>query len=618
MRLGFPRVIGLVACTGLLSLNACENLTSVGGGSGAGGAGGNDNGAGGSVVSIGSGGQGGGGSDPQACQSQVDKVDLLFVVDNSRSMADKQQVLSLALADLIQSLTTPPCLDANGVPIQNQPPSGLDACPQGSHREYVPVRDIHIGVISSSIGGHGADSCPDQELNSCAPNVNTTGNDKGHLLDREDACNGGTVPTYQGFGFLNWDPEQTSTPPGSNDVSTFIDQFKDIVAGVGQIGCGYESQMESWYRFLVDPEPYNSIEIVDGAAHPQGIDTQLLEQRKRFLRPDSLLGVVVLSDENDCSIKEFGQFYYAGQLRDGNGTPFHMPRPRSECAQNPADPCCASCGMATPAGCPADPTCLDVNGNLKTLTDLEDASNLRCFDQKRRFGIDFLYPTERYADALTSPMIANRNGDLVQNPLFSDLDPSDGNSPSRDPGLVVFTTIVGVPWQDVAIGGDAANGFKPSSQIDWSALLGQPGTPPTNPYMVESIDPRPGIANPNPINGHEYANPYQDDLQYACVFDLAQPRDCSDPSIVSCDCTNPANDNPLCAPAPGGGNTLQVKAKAYPSLRQLEVAKQTGGVVTSICPPQLDNPAEADFGYRPAIRTLIDRMKPCLLPATGL
>ena len=102
----------------------------------------------------------------------------------------------------------------------------------------------------------------------------------------------------------------------------------------------------------------------------------------------------------------------------------------------PNDPCCASCGQQTPAGCPEDPTCLEANGALATLTNLEDPPNLRCFDQKRRFGIDYLYPVDRYIGALTQATIPNREGLLVPNPIFSDLDPSDSNAVVRDPGLV--------------------------------------------------------------------------------------------------------------------------------------------------------------------------------------
>ena len=32
-----------------------------------------------------------------------------------------------------------------------------------------------------------------------------------------------------------------------------------------------------------------------------------------------------------------------------------------------------------------------------------DALNLRCYEQKRRIGIDFLYPVRRYIDALNEP-----------------------------------------------------------------------------------------------------------------------------------------------------------------------------------------------------------------------
>ena len=46
--------------------------------------------------------------------SPLMKMDILLDIDNSRSMADKQQILSLALDDLISGLAAPPCLDVNG------------------------------------------------------------------------------------------------------------------------------------------------------------------------------------------------------------------------------------------------------------------------------------------------------------------------------------------------------------------------------------------------------------------------------------------------------------------------------------------------------------------------
>ena len=47
-------------------------------------------------------------------QQAVDKVDLLFAIDNSASMGDKQQYLAEAIPDLITRLVTPNCVDDAG------------------------------------------------------------------------------------------------------------------------------------------------------------------------------------------------------------------------------------------------------------------------------------------------------------------------------------------------------------------------------------------------------------------------------------------------------------------------------------------------------------------------
>src|SRR5690606_4110672 len=82
----------------------------------------------------------------QLVQSSVDKIDLLFVVDNSISMADKQQILALALPDLVGRLVSPICVDAMGNDVGNTPQTANENCPQGSAREFNPISDIHIGV----------------------------------------------------------------------------------------------------------------------------------------------------------------------------------------------------------------------------------------------------------------------------------------------------------------------------------------------------------------------------------------------------------------------------------------------------------------------------------------
>jgi len=551
-------------------------------------------------------------------------------------MSDKQEILSLAVPELIQSLTNPRCVDASGIPAATQPTGPTEACPSGTTRQFHPVRDMHIGVITTSIGGHGGDACPGT--------TEPMENDRARLISR--APGGGNVATYQDLGFLAWDPAQQLDPPGQADVQKLTADLTALVVGSGQVGCGYEAQLESWYRFLIEPNPYQTIAVQGGAAVPQGTDNVLLEQRRDFLRPNSVLGILVLSDENDCSIRDGGQYYYAAQVGSPGGGVFHLPRPQSACATDPSDPCCRSCGQDVGQGCPAKGA--ECEGALSTL---EDQANLRCWDQKRRFGIDFLYPIDRYVSGLQDPEITDRDGNVVRNPLFSDLNPNDTISEIRDAGLVFLTSIQGVPWQDIArqdpsgkpdlkTGRDSAGrdvgAFQSAAELEengvWPIILGDPShyyasaaDRPTDPLMIESVTARQGsnpvtgdaLAPPgaatmaNPINGHEYSIPASDDLQYVCIFPLAAPRDCSLPNQTTCDCTKMPNDNPLCQNDQGAFGTTQYRAKAYPGLRQLELIRALGsqGVVGSICPAQTAQPTTLDFGYVPTVRTLVESLQ---------
>ncbi len=574
-------------------------------------------------------------------QSSVDKIDLLLVIDNSRSMADKQEILSLAVPDLVNELLNPRCLNEDGTPAQQQPADPLQDCPiEGTKREFDPILDIHIGIITSSIGGHGADAC------------NLSGNfsedDKGHLINRSGTgASDPPVPTYQDRGYLVWDPDSNDPshdPQGETDQANLITNITAMVSGAGEVGCGYEATLEAWFRFLVDPDPYETIVLEDNKAVLQGTDNVLLTQRKQFMRPDSLLAIIMLSDENDCSIRDGGQYYFAAQIyQPGTNNPYHLPKARAACASDPNDPCCKSCGQ--PAG-ECDDSADDCSGALPAI---DDDINLRCYDQKRRFGIDFLYPVDRYVQAVTQTQVTNRFGDVVANPLFQDLDPDDDNSAVRDPGLVFVAGIVGVPWQDIArqtddgtpdlltgknAEGEAVGGFQSGVELalnnTWDVILGDPSCYhtdssclPTDPLMRESVDPRTG-QNPvtgdqvgltanNSINGHEYSIPAKNDLQYACIFDLQATKDCATETI--CDCQQPG-DNPLCETTIGSGTFTQTqeRAKAYPGVRELQVLKNVGtqGIVGSICPQQQVDATLANYGYRPAVKAIVDRLKQAL------
>ncbi len=595
---------------------------------GSGSAGGGTGGTGG-----GTGGTGGDGARPPAT---ADSMDILLTVDNSRSMADKQEILGLAVPELIRSLVNPLCIDANGTPVAQQPSSPDDACPAGSERQLRPQTDIHLGVITTSLGGHGADACSATTV--------AMENDRGRLMTR--GPDNGQVQTYDNLGFLAWDPKGNLTPPGETDRNALQTNLKGLVLGAGQEGCGYEAGLESWYRFLVDPNPYATIEVEGANAIMSGTDDVVLKQRADFLRPNSLLAIIVLSDENDCSIRDGGQFYYAAQIyQPGGASQFHLPKPRAACDDDPNDSCCRSCGQ--PAGDGCDTSNDDCEGPLEPL---DDNINVRCFDQKRRFGIDFLYPIDRYVTGMEAAQISDRDGNVVPNPLFTDLNTSDDITGVRDERLVFMTALVGVPWHDLArrdtegepdlVGGLSADGspvgaFQSAAEMVqngiWDLILGDPANyePPEDPFMIESIDPRSGshpfldgeviappgaVANANSINGHEYSTPNQDDLQYACVFPLIQPRDCTSSQQTSCDCANPNNDNPLCQDQSNTFGTTQFRAKAYPGVRYLQVVKERGdqGITGSICPAQVADQQSLDFGYIPFVRTFIESIAPTL------
>lgn len=600
----------------------------------------------------------------QSVRSAIDRIDMLFMIDNSASMQDKQVLLSQAVPVLLTRLLNPPCVDPQGV-VVSQPGAPSDNCSSGSSREFPPVPDVHIAVVTSSMGGHGNPTF-------C---IEPTRHDNGHLLTqdlRNDVNPAVLVPaTYQNQGFLNWDnrPDgdpRKANPVGTSDITTLISDFTGIIQATGEDGCGYEASLEAWYRFLIDPLPPASIDkqgdftVRSSDVDPKAVDTTILAQRKAFLRPDSLVAIVMLSDENDCSIADSGY----GNIVSAN----KIYRGTAACEANPNDPCCTYCGYTeAPAGCPA------LNTDTGCAQGQDDGTNVRCWDQKRRFGIDFLYPTSRYSTALDSVELCPNSdygdgdcqcrrahslnqscnpGKPVRNPLYTNLQLSAETAvpADRDPALVFLAGIVGVPWQDLAtketVNETGLLKYKRATELDWPLFYGAMadaknpnGTKPTDALMWQDTQPRTGDKHPitgiapappdapamaNPINGHEWAPVNNEDLQYACIFDLAPvlgstTRDCNVINKQTCDCFDPTTDlstvntrkKPLCQ-GPNGYSSIQVNAKAYPGIRHLEVLRMYGdnSIVASICPKVLTGEnTNANYGYNPAVGAIIDRLK---------
>jgi hypothetical protein len=516
------------------------------------------------------------------------KVDLLLVVDNSASMGDKAKLLGASLSPLL--------------------------------KKVAEAGDVHFGVISSSLGTMGGDLCGSSGDQNGLAHLSTVGPDKAPLASAAQ-------------GFLSYGGG------GAANIDTFIADAATLVNGIGESGCGLEAPLESTYRFLVQPDPWASV-TVDQRKVGQlvGVDDVLLKQRKAFLRPDSLVVVVLLTDEDDSTadpraIGGQGWAFMANQFpgspvfrADGKTTT--APRGTSACASDPGSPDCTSCGFAATcngadAACQKiknDPEC-QKNGGYWGPT--EDQLNVRFHRMKERYGIDPQFPLSRYVDGFTKALVPDRAGEHPEigsvvspyvgapkctNPLFAAALPGAAgdeicNLPTgpRGKDLVVFAVLGGVPNQLVG----------PSP--DWNSILGKDqeafNYEGIDSHMIQSRTARSSLPAPtstrgdngtDPIHGREW-DTADNDLQFACTFELPAPRTCS-ASETSCDCADPSRNPPLC------GATLgqQIKAKAYPTPRELFVVKKLGdrGIAGSICP------TSAASGYEGTMSTLAARLAP--------
>ena len=473
--------------------------------------------------------------------------------------------------------------------------------------------------------------------------------------------------------YLYWFPaaqNQGKTAGSGNALSNIpasqlITDFAEMVGGTGVFGCGIESQLESWYRFLIQPDPYQSIGTTrDGGGNLrgawQGVDQTILQQRADFLRPDSLVLIVDLSDENDSevdvrSISGIGVGWMAAGFNPPNGT--------SACNTNPGSASCQSCAQGANAS--TDSQCR-AKGNYTAINDWGYDLNLRHVHMKAKYGVDVQFPISRYVNGLTQKVIPDRNGEYPSgsgsyqgmpdcvNPLFATNLPRGGSDATtlcrltpgpRTPDLVFYAHIGGVPHQLLHFthGNPAASAL---TSADWVKILGNDPQHydygGIDPHMIESYKPRTGIpapgstSNTDPIVGHDWitdqpvgvmgGHVLQVDREYACTFPLVD----SNGAPTSHDCTQPQNANfcdcphmtgtvnamqlpPICDPTT---ITKQVAAKAYPTVRELLLAKKLGkqGIVSSICPIDVSEnaPGDPDYGYRPAVEMIVDHLKEAL------
>jgi hypothetical protein len=164
-------------------------------------------------------------------------IDVLFVIDNSGSMAEEQNAL---VANFPQFITTLEQIEG-GLP------------------------NVHLGVVSSDMGTLGVPTgdpaCSDP--------------DNGNLLKGDpDLASQCTMVTSN---YISDEDRNSDGVRETNYTGTLADAFT-CTAKLGKNGCGFEQHLESM-RAALNNNPVN--------------DT--------FLRSSAYLAVIVIADEDDCS-----------------------------------------------------------------------------------------------------------------------------------------------------------------------------------------------------------------------------------------------------------------------------------------------------------------------------
>lgn len=216
------------------------------------------------------------------------QLDLLFVIDSSPSMLDKQRALAESFPAMIDALAR---VDG-GLP------------------------DLHIGVITSDLGTLAAASPTPAPAIGQIGDGGCAGEGDGGAL----RVGGAALPEP----FL-WDV----AGPGGGRVRNYAGELRDAfaqLASVGQGGCGFEQPLAALGRALVLPA------------------------NAGFLRPDSNLAVVIITDEDDCSVLDPAFFGpdspELGALQSFRCTRFGVACEPDDAAPGPKTGCAPRAGSA--------------------------------------------------------------------------------------------------------------------------------------------------------------------------------------------------------------------------------------------------------------------------------
>ncbi len=239
-------------------------------------------------------------------RDETDKLDLLFMIDNSGSMRDKQQQIISQITPPVEQLLNPPCIST----ANTSPHPCSDPLSPGERRIFRPLRDLRVAVISSDLGTPGSTvpGCDDSDfgdngrlnpirngpaLASHRPWAPLRPNaEQAPREYRPESC--GTdenrFPPFISFCSNTADPSCLSplANGSTRELPQFVDWFR-CNAGLFINGCGLEAPLESVWRALIEND---ARDVPDNLAPNAG-----------FLRTNAVLAIVVLTDEEDGSVR---------------------------------------------------------------------------------------------------------------------------------------------------------------------------------------------------------------------------------------------------------------------------------------------------------------------------
>jgi hypothetical protein len=187
---------------------------------------------------------------------RIEEVDILLVIDSSGSIEGESEALKAQLPRMLNAIVT-----------------GSD-----QDTSFPPASSVHVAVATSDMGLVGI-----QGIEKCEG-----AGDDGIFLQPGVA---GVTCDVDYPGFLAYD--------GAAAAIATVDTVS-CVPLTGTDGCGFEQPLEAGLKALW-PASNDAITFHGGPGHGEGANAG-------FLRPNSLLVVVVVTDEDDCSAADLSLF----------------------------------------------------------------------------------------------------------------------------------------------------------------------------------------------------------------------------------------------------------------------------------------------------------------------